>query len=645
MPVGITARGGADFMRHVQGLTQDQALKALNDIKAHLSKPGKADGVLSLAYRSNAGKELELRRKSGFRLWGRGLGNQRLNDTREALSTLLKRAGLDSAEARLTAYLDKKGSHANRVQACELLALLGPPSNEALAEPESEATQSPSYQLYDQAQEPPQPDLIKRPADDFQPFGTAVDDSLMAPEDGDWRLDVHERPLVLNQSPAEPVHPGGLFEQLAQGQDHDIEPDFMAQALQNAHELQAEPLLEEPTQPPSPSPVVLQASSLNELAAVAQIELGRVLGSGGFGVAREIKIAGQAGGFVLKTFKAGSGAGATLPLSSVRTKVTNEAIVTFLNSNKEPGYAAEVSVVQPNYFWVKTAHHQYQMLAPGQLRQLIKSAGAGDVACAGLIMPKAEGQELNSLLKSKSLAAAERQLVIKNLLGSVKSLNRRGFVHRDLKPENLFFDPMTKKISLIDTGMLHKTSKKSPASRFVNGMAGTNAYLPEKALKREKYGTESDLHATAVIAMQMEMSPEVFTSFKQAFKDVVEKSPQASGADASTISAGYAVRLKNQASFEMDNALKRANVFHRLFSSGNLKFSKEAYQKKMNEYEKKYEHMKQLVAVIDKPSPMVSWALDAMDAANQPADRWADRNWAQGQYQQWLDDPRLSAVA
>ena len=55
--------------------------------------------------------------------------------------------------------------------------------------------------------------------------------------------------------------------------------------------------------------------------------------------------------------------------------------------------------------------------------------------------------------------------------------------------------------------------------------------------------------------------------------------------------------------------------------------------------------MKQLVAVIDKPSPMVSWALDAMDAANQPADRWADRNWAQGQYQQWLDDPRLSAVA
>ena len=117
MPNNVIARGGSGHMQSIRNLDANQATDILKRVKAHVDLPNKSSGVFVLVNRSKNGAEMELRRKCGWQLWGRGTDNTRLNQTREFWDTVLRRAGLPDAADRLTDHLNNKpkGGHPNRV--------------------------------------------------------------------------------------------------------------------------------------------------------------------------------------------------------------------------------------------------------------------------------------------------------------------------------------------------------------------------------------------------------------------------------------------------------------------------------------------------------------------------------------------------
>ena len=93
----------------------------------------------------------------------------------------------------------------------------------------------------------------------------------------------------------------------------------------------------------------------------------------------------------------------------------------------------------------------------------------------------------------------------------IKGLNERGFVHHDLKPANIFFDKNVDKKSgtttLIDTGMLFKTPKDMETEKhpqYIGGHGGTGLYMHPRALIGQKHGTETDLYAVGVLALEVD---------------------------------------------------------------------------------------------------------------------------------------------
>ena len=104
---------------------------------------------------------------------------------------------------------------------------------------------------------------------------------------------------------------------------------------------------------------------------------------------------------------------------------------------------------------------------------------------------------------NRRIDTQQQKQVIGGLLKSVKELNRRGFVHLDVKPQNLYFDSATGETSLIDTGTLHKVSKNDPRSKYVKTFQGSSYYRHERGWLKQAHGTEADLYATAIMAVEM----------------------------------------------------------------------------------------------------------------------------------------------
>src|SRR3954451_3997229 len=107
MPLGIGVNAG--LLRHqvLEGGDSKEALQSLQNIRTHLSQPGRDSGVLTLFNRTSTETEMTLERKSSFQLlFGK---KDRLDDTVHALRTMLTRAGKDEALTELDNYLEGQG--------------------------------------------------------------------------------------------------------------------------------------------------------------------------------------------------------------------------------------------------------------------------------------------------------------------------------------------------------------------------------------------------------------------------------------------------------------------------------------------------------------------------------------------------------
>lgn len=467
MAIGIRSIGG-DAWRANLPASKEEAQQALAQIQTHLSRPGKASGVLTLVNRTKADGELSLTRKNAFQLWGRGGGNQRLNDTTFAIGTLLRNAGLTQAEQELNQYLSQDPKrHGNRVSAREMLALL----NAHLAKPDAESEhmggQEPAAGLA-------HPDLPKPPANALVEEGT---------------MSVLRELMQQSQSSGDIPDIDDLEPTLAKGWQQLASPP---------------PALEPLKYPGSDLyPAKAEGRSLNEVLKNAKIVISDdksggdpALGQGTFGIVKQIQMEGSAEALVIKTFKADEATTLTLQ----RGHTGNEAMAAYLTSKRDPDYGRKINVVQPEYFLISSGG-RFLMVDPLGLRALIKASPANQIKCHGLVMKKAPGEEVAK--QEKHLTLEHKKQVFKGTLDAIRQLNNRGFTHRDIKPANTFFDPQTAKVSLIDTGMLNKATKSDPASRQMTARAGSPAFMHPRVMTGKPYGTEADLYSAAMMALDL----------------------------------------------------------------------------------------------------------------------------------------------
>jgi serine/threonine protein kinase len=624
MPIGIQSQGGAEWKARVVP-SADAAVSTLRNIQSHLSQPGKAKGVLTLVNRSHADRELKLERKSGLQLLGRGSNNQRLNDTTHAIRTLLTNAGLDDAVVELDDYLAADKRNGNRISAAKLLELL------VTHLPEESEDDGPIFldgpferigsddlarmreELEDKESEDGGPIYLDGP---FEPIGSDELDRMRAenqqalPPEDDRMFMRRAKSMDAAQVWSEVVD----RQPAAQVEQQNVAPQPAAQAQQPVQASRPIPYAGADLYPPTAI-----GRSMDDLLSQAKMSVpdNGTLGVGAFGVVSQLQVPGQATPMVLKTFKGNE----QQVLSTARNVSKNEGIAAYLTSKKDSSYAGRVNVVQPEFYLVEQGG-KYMMLEPLALRALLKPANSamGEVHCVGLVMKKADGEEVYEIRNQLSLA--QRKQVFKGTVQAVSTLNERGFIHRDIKPENAFFDAGTGKVSLIDTGMLHKRSKNVPGSGQVSNLAGTAPFMHPKIWKEEPHGTEADLYASAMMALELH-SPRTM----KLIQDVYIKPLRQQYIDRQPISCGDRLFDDQSLTEKIDYALSR------LLPPGML----ESHDASRKEYE-------DFKAELKDPNSFVFLIMDCIAVATAPSGRvnWTNPQDAAFVYGKILSDPRLN---
>jgi serine/threonine protein kinase len=482
MPIGIGVNGGLLRQVVLEGVESKKALDSLQQIRTHLSQPGRHSGVLTLFNRTSKETEMTLERKSSFQLLFQK--EERLDDTVHALKTLLKSAGKDEAVVELDNYLSSQGGNRNRIESRKMLEIL----NRHLPK------EAPSLD-----------DLDKT---------TRIEKGTEAP-------------------------------------------------------------------------------SLDGLYKKARIEKGKELGRGAYGTTFLVNVGRKEQ--VLKEFDKPQ------PLTLERSSKSNEAMGSYLTSRKHPNYLTDkVNISQPTSYLIsvtKDGREQYQMVTPHAMRRLVKDAmrTGSTVMCHGIIMPKAQGKEVRKLI-GEGLSETDKKQVVRSTLQSIKGLNERGFVHRDIKPENSLYDRTTKTTTLIDTGTLFKTSKdqeKHPGSKFIGQFGGTMRYVHPRGLRGEEYGTETDLHALGVMALEVD-HPGVFKLLGDPMLNGVTK----------------------------EWLLKRID-------------------QKIEDSPQDKDKLVALRNDINNPGTISGFAMLCLEKAGLPKEDWGKRDWAQQTYSELLDHPVL----
>ena len=467
MPIKIIARWDPRPLENIDRLDVNQATDILKRVKAHVNLPNKSSGVFVLVNRGKDGGEMELRRKSGFQLFGRGMSNKRLNDTQKFWNSVLRTAGMDEAADSLAAHLASKPSRkANRVDVSFIQTLLKNHTFEApIRGPE------PAMGIDDVMGHDELPEALGLP-----PNGGA--------------------PPAHDQAVAEaPPRPLAQHEPVGETRSKLIGNPSLAPVPRQGDR-------QAPASGKSVRPPLAEGLTLEEVREKAGMRIGEELGNGQFGTVNQLTLGKDETPRVIKTFHGGE----PPTLSAGRTSAANEATAAYLVSKKEAGFAQKAGVAETQYFTV-SAGGRFQMVDALGLRALLKQHPEGSVKLHELVMEKADGHDAFHQVAHGHLNPTQRKDLTRQMLTSLKELNRRGFVVRDHKWENVMYDPATNKAKLVDTGMFYKVSKTREDTQFIHlggGGCGTRMYMHARALTGARHGSETDVYAQGIMTLILE---------------------------------------------------------------------------------------------------------------------------------------------
>jgi hypothetical protein len=345
-----------------------------------------------------------------------------------------------------------------------------------------------------------------------------------------------------------------------------------------------------------------------KMEAPKNIENVKKLGGGGGGTAYSATIDGKE--CVLKMTVMGED---QIVMSLKRTGNLDESMSVYLTSEKPEhrDYLSQtVNITQPTLYLisvVKDGERKDKVVDPQELRNHLKEPGS-TIVCHGLIMPKAEGKEVQKLITDGELTRpSEKKQFIKSMLDSIKGLNQRGFVHRDLKPLNSFFDKESGKTTLIDTGSLFKTPKnEDKPGQYLENLEtpfGTPMYMHPRALLNQRHGTETDLYALGVMALQVD-HPKAFGELMRGLGPLQF--------EALAVNGGITKEwLLKQLKDKIDKA-----------KPGELKLD-----------------MERLRHDLDDPKKLSGFGMQCLTVARISERQWNDRIWSQDMYQELQEHP------
>ena len=464
MPINVIARGGQRPLENIDHLDANQATDILQRVKEHAKDPKNRSGVFVLVNRRKADGEMELRRKSGFQLFGRGMSNARLNDTRAFWDSVLRKAGMNEAADSLTEHLASKSSRkANRVDVSFIQTLLKDHNFEAPSSSPEQAMGIDDVMGHNES-----PEALGLPSDGGAP---PAHDQAVA----------EAQPRLLAQH--EPV--GETRSKLI------ANPSLAPVPRQGDRQA--------PASGKSVRPPLATGRTLKAVRKQAGMRIGKELGKGAFGTVNQLTLGKDETPRVIKTFHDGE----TPTLSAGRTSVANEATAAYLVSKKEAGFAQKAGVAETQYFTV-SAGGRFQMFDALGLRALLKQHPEGSVKLHELVMEKADGHEAFHQVVHGHLNPTQRKDLTRQMLTSLTELNRRGFVVRDHKWENVIYDPATNKAKLVDTGLFYKVSKTRKDTQFITEGCGTPIYMHARALTGVRHGSETDVYAQGIMTLILE---------------------------------------------------------------------------------------------------------------------------------------------
>jgi serine/threonine protein kinase len=101
------------------------------------------------------------------------------------------------------------------------------------------------------------------------------------------------------------------------------------------------------------------------------------------------------------------------------------------------------------------------------------------------------------LLEQNIKSEKELKNIIFDLLKAVSYIHDRNMAHRDIKPENILYDPVNKKIKLIDFGISKKTFVRGSRREMLT-IIGTMVYLAPEILQGGGYDERVDIWAVGI---------------------------------------------------------------------------------------------------------------------------------------------------
>ena len=235
------------------------------------------------------------------------------------------------------------------------------------------------------------------------------------------------------------------------------------------------------------------------------------LGSGSFGTVSSVTVNGEQK--VVKNFVGAHSYAITgdnnpaLAAGEVKLKRDQELTAAYLRDREKdfivtPSHFLVNEIVpgRPiNKLLVEVKDKEFRAWAKDQIYKNATVPGY-QLLIVGEIQDRAEGSDLSKALENGRLKSDMVQPIALSYMNALIAMAKRGFVHGDIKPENTFFDPVSNRLKLIDTGGLTKISKRieredGTLSDIDRGV--TPAYALPCVADDQKVGFEQDLYSVA----------------------------------------------------------------------------------------------------------------------------------------------------
>jgi serine/threonine-protein kinase len=125
-----------------------------------------------------------------------------------------------------------------------------------------------------------------------------------------------------------------------------------------------------------------------------------------------------------------------------------------------------------------------------------------------LVMEKLIGRDLRKAMNAGKVDRARAVAILRDVLGAVDYVHRRGVIHRDIKPANVFLaEEATGTITkLLDFGIVHvfgESASAHPPLTATGSFVGTLRYAAPEQLEGKPIGPAADVYAVGLLLFEL----------------------------------------------------------------------------------------------------------------------------------------------